>query len=92
MNETDTLLVDCHQEQLGVVGVCGLLHLEKGWSKCWPAKDDLEECDFGILWTHAGVLVEAFKNLAFPIGGGLLFDLKDIDILIGIGGIPVDFS
>ena len=67
MNERDALLVDGDEEQLWVVGVCGLLDLEECGSECGPPVDDLQEGDLGLLGPHAGVGVVALDDLALPV-------------------------
>ena len=56
MYEADALLVDGDEEQLGVVGVSRLLHLEEGGAEGGPPVDHLEEGDLGLLRRHARVL------------------------------------
>ena len=56
MYEADPLLVDGDEEQLGIVGVSRLLHLEEGRAEGGPAVDHLEESNLGLLWRHARVL------------------------------------
>ena len=58
MDEADSLLVDGHEQELGVVGIRRLLDLEEGRPKGGPPEDHLQECDLGILRTHTRVLVE----------------------------------
>ena len=57
MYEADPLLVDGDEEQLGIVGVSRLLHLEEGRAEGGPAVDHLEESDLGLLRRHARVLM-----------------------------------
>ena len=67
MDEADPLLVDGYQEQLRIVGVRGLLHLEEGGAEGGPPVDDLEEGDLGLLGGHARVLVVGLHYLPLPV-------------------------
>ena len=57
MDQADALLVDGDQEELGVVGVRRLLHLEEGRAEGRPAVDDFEEGHLGLLRAQARVLI-----------------------------------
>ena len=71
MYEADPLLVDGDEEQLGIVGVSRLLHLEEGRAEGGPAVDHLEEGDLGLVWAHARVLVVGAGDLLLPLVAGL---------------------
>ena len=74
MDEADPLLVDGDEEELGVVGVRGLLDLEEGRAEGRPPVDDLEEGDLGVLGAHAGVVVVALDDLPLPVLRAHLLD------------------
>ena len=67
MDEADALLVDGDQQELGVVGVGGLLDLEEGRAEGGPAVDDLEEGHLGLLGAEARVLVVRLDDLPLPV-------------------------
>ena len=66
MYEADPLLVDGYQEQLRVVGVRGLLHLEEGGAEGGPPVDHLKKGHLGIVHGHPRVLVVSLHNLLLP--------------------------
>jgi hypothetical protein len=67
MNETDALLVDGNEQQLRIVGIRRLLHLEEGGPESRPPVDDLQEGDLRLLGRHAGVLVVRLHDLPLPV-------------------------
>ncbi len=67
MDETDALLVDGNEQQLRIIWICRLLHLEEGGPEGRPPVDDLQEGDLGLLGRHAGVLVVRLHNLPLPV-------------------------
>ena len=70
MYEADPLLVDGDEEQLGIVGVSRLLHLEEGRAEGGPAVDHLEEGDLGFVRAHPGVFVVGPGDLLLPLMAG----------------------
>ena len=77
MNKADALLVDCDEEELRVVGVRRLLHLEEGGAEGGPPVDHLEEGYLGVLGRHTRVHVVGLDNLALPVLGR--HALEDVD-------------
>ena len=74
VDQADSLLVDRDEQQLRVVRIRCLLHLEEGGSKGWPPVNHLQESDLGLFCRHARVLVVRLHNLPLPILTGLCFD------------------
>jgi hypothetical protein len=73
MDEADALLVDGNEQQLRIIWIRRLLHLEEGGPEGRPPVDDLQECDLRLLGRHAGVLVVRLHDLPLPVlrGHGL---------------------
>ena len=71
MDETNSLFIDGYQEQLWIVWVCCLLHLEECGPEGGPTVDHLEEGDLGLLRRHPGVLVVRLHDLTLPVLRGL---------------------
>jgi hypothetical protein len=67
MDEADALLVDGNEQQLRIVGIRRLLHLEEGGPEGRPPVDDFQEGDLRLLGRHARVLVVRLHDLPLPV-------------------------